>query len=211
MRHPRYCLTHHPGIFSNITNATHFSTPAMPTTLAHRPLYSHWCTLHQPCDPHWHVTLARHSHNPRQHVTHTGMSPTLACHQRKHTTHVSKPPTQARQPRYIQPFLKQRVISQTPVYPIKFLKLLDLKFQEALQIAVFTFNSYFYSLYFLGLLKHIHKVWKTAIEKRNVFRGNQSALFKRRLFCQKQLRNFFRKNCFPILVSLWPFYYTMVY
>ena len=38
--------SHHPGISCNITNATHFSMPAMPTTLAHRPLYSRWCTTH---------------------------------------------------------------------------------------------------------------------------------------------------------------------
>ena len=71
MRHPRYCLTHHPGIFSNITNATRFSTPAMPITLAHRPFYPRWCNTH---------------------ATYASTSPTLARQQSKHTTHVSTTP-----------------------------------------------------------------------------------------------------------------------
>ena len=44
MRHPCYCLPHHPGISSNITNATHFSTPFTPATLAHQPPYPCWHT-----------------------------------------------------------------------------------------------------------------------------------------------------------------------
>ena len=39
MRHPRYCLAHHLGISSNITNDTHFSTPSTLSTLAHQPPY----------------------------------------------------------------------------------------------------------------------------------------------------------------------------
>ena len=172
MRHPRYCLTHHPGISSNITNATHFSTPATPTTLAHRPLYPRWCTTH---------------------ATHASTSPTLARHQRKHTTHVSTPPTQARHPPHSLCH-KQHVISQTPGYPIKLLKLLGLKFQEEIQqslLLLFIFTAFTLKL--------------------NLFRGNQSTLLKSRLFFQKQMCNFFRKNCFLILVSFWPFYYTIVY
>ena len=34
-----YCLAHHPGISSNITNAAHFSTPPAPPTLAQQPPY----------------------------------------------------------------------------------------------------------------------------------------------------------------------------
>ena len=188
MRHPRYCLTHHPGISSNITNATHFSTPATPTTLAHRPLYPRWCTTH---------------------ATHASTSPTLARHQRKHTTHVSTPPTQARHPPHSLCH-KQHVISQTPGYPIKLLKLLGLKFQEEIQqflLLIFIFTAFT----FQAFLSIFIEVWKTAIEKLNFFRGNQSALFKRRLFCQKQMHNFFRKNCFLILMSFWPFYYKIVY
>ena len=41
MRHSRYCVSHHPGIFSNITNATHFKTP---TTLVKQPPYQRWHT-----------------------------------------------------------------------------------------------------------------------------------------------------------------------
>ena len=35
MRHPQYCLAHHPGVSSIIINATHFSTQP---TLAHNRL-----------------------------------------------------------------------------------------------------------------------------------------------------------------------------
>ena len=40
MRHPRYYLTHHPGISSNITSASHFSTPSTPPTLGYQPSYA---------------------------------------------------------------------------------------------------------------------------------------------------------------------------
>ena len=202
MHHPRYCLTHHPGISSNITNATHFSTPATPTTLAHRPLYPRWCTTHAT-----HAgTSPQHAvhHNPRQHVTHTGSSPTPARHQRKHTTHVSTPPTQARHPRHSRQH-KQHAISQTPGYPVKLLKLLGLKFQEEIQqflLLLFIFTTF----KFQAFLSIFIEVQKTVIEKLNFFRGNQSALLKRRLFLQKQMCQFFRKKCFLILVSLRPFY-----
>ena len=202
MRHPRYCLTHHPGISSNITNATHFSTSATPTMLAHRPFYPRWCTTH--------VTHAGTSPQNGAHITHASTSPALARHTRqhcKHTTHVSTPPTQARHPRHSRQH-KQHVISQTPGYPIKLLKLLGLKFQEEIQqflLLIFIFTAFT----FQAFLSIFIEVWKTAIEKLNFFRGNQSALFKRRLFFQKQMRNFFRKNCFLILVSFWPFYYIV--
>ena len=73
MRHPRYCLTHHPGISSYITNATHISTPPTPPKLAHR-------------------SLAIHAGKSPQHATqvnHAGMLPMLARHHRKHTAHAS--------------------------------------------------------------------------------------------------------------------------
>ena len=173
MRHPRYCLTHHPGICSNITNATHFSMPPTPTTLAHCPLYPCWCTTH--------VTHAGTSPQHSSHVTHDGTSATLACYQRKHTTHVSTPLMQARHPRHSRQ-QKQHAISQSPGYPIKLLKFLGLKFlQEIQQLLLFIFTAFTLRL--------------------NFFRGNQSALFKRRLFFQKQIPNYFRKNCFLKLVS----------
>ena len=178
MRHPRYCLTHHPGISSNITNATHFSTSATPTMLAHRPFYPRWCTTH--------VTHAGTSPQNGAHITHASTSPALARHTRqhcKHTTHVSTPPTQARHPRHSRQH-KQHAISQTPGYPIKLLKLLGLKFQEEIQqslLLLFIFTAFTLKL--------------------NLFRGNQSTLLKSRLFFQKQMCNFFRKNCFLILVS----------
>ena len=185
MRHPRYCLTHHSGISSNITNATLFSTPPTPTTLAHCPLYPRWCTAHS--------THAGTSPQHAAHVTHASTSRTLAYYQRKHTTHVSTHPTQARHPRHSRQH-KQYAISQTTEYPIKLLKLLGLKFQEEIQqslLLLFIFTAFTLKL--------------------NLFRGNQSTLLKSRLFFQKQMCNFFRKNCFLILVSFWPFYYTIVY
>ena len=91
MRHPRYCLTHHPGISSNITNATHFSTPATPIALAHRPLYPRWCTTHG--------THAGMSPQHAAYITHTGTSPALTLHPRQHTTNANTPPTLARLPR----------------------------------------------------------------------------------------------------------------
>ena len=44
MRHPRYCLAHHPGISFNITSASHFSMPPTPPTLAHQAPYPRWYT-----------------------------------------------------------------------------------------------------------------------------------------------------------------------
>ena len=204
MHHPRYCLTHHPGISSNITNATHFSMAATPTTLGHRPLYPRWCTTH-----------ATHADTSPQHaahiihVTRTSTSPTLARHQRKHTTHVTTSSKQAHHPPQSQQH-KQHAISQTPGYPVKLLKLLGLKFQQEIQqflLLIFIFIAFT----FQAFLSIFIEVCKIAIEKLNFFRGNQSALFKRWLFCQKQMHNFFSKNCFLILVSFWPFYYTIVY
>ena len=201
MRHPRYCLTHHPGIFFNITNATHCSTPATPTTLAHHPLYPRWCTTH--------ITNAGMSPQHATHIIHASTSPTLARHQCKHITHVSLPPTQAGHPRHSRQY-KQHTISQTPEYPIKLLKLLGLKFQEEIQqflLLLFILTAFA----FQAFLSIFIEVWKTATEKLNFIRGNQSVLFKRRLFFQKQMRYCFRKNCFLILMSFWPFYYTIVY
>ena len=172
MCHPRYCLTHHPGISSNITNATHFITPAMSTTLAHRPLYPRWCTAH--------AIHAGTSPQHPAHITHASTSPTLARHQRKHTTHISAPLTQARHPRHSRQH-KQHAISQTPGYPIKLLKLLGLKFQKEFQqflLLIFIFTTFT----FQAFLSIFIEIWKTAIEKLNFFRGNQSSLFKRRLF-----------------------------
>ena len=47
MRHPRYCLAHHPCIPFNFTSAINFSTPPTPPTpptLAHQPPYPRWHT-----------------------------------------------------------------------------------------------------------------------------------------------------------------------
>ena len=154
-------------------------------------------------------TLVHHPQQLRQHVTQTGTSPTLARHQCKHTTHVSTPRTQACPPRHLRQH-KQQVISQTPWYPIKFLKLLSLRFQEEIQqylFSIFIFTTFNFSAF----LRIFIEVWKTAIEKLYIFRRNQSGLFKRRRFFKTQIRNYFRKNCFLILVSFQPFCYAIVY
>ena len=77
MRHRRYCLARHPGVSSNITNATHFSTPP---TLAHQPPYLCRHTTHVT-----HVaksfTLAQQPRNPRSHAIDASTlstAPTLA-------------------------------------------------------------------------------------------------------------------------------------
>ena len=57
MRHTRYCLAHHPDISSNITNATHFSTPATPAKLVHNHFSQDGTT---PMSP----TVARHPSMP---------------------------------------------------------------------------------------------------------------------------------------------------
>ena len=85
MRHPRYCLTHYPGISSSITNATLFSIPPMSPTLAHRSPYPCWRTTHAGTSP-------QHA----SYVTHARMSTTLAHQSRYHATKVNTPPTLAR-------------------------------------------------------------------------------------------------------------------
>ena len=149
MHHPRYCLTRHPAISSNITNANHFRMPVTPTTLAHGPLYPRWCTTH---------------------ATHASTSPTLARHPRQHATNANTPPILARHPRHSRQH-KQRVISQTPWYPIKLLKLLGLKFKDKIQqfsLLIFIFTAF----NFQAFLSIFIEVGKTTIEKLNFFRGN---------------------------------------
>ena len=63
MRHAQYCLTQHPGISSNITNATNFSTPTHATHVS---------------TPRILLKSAHHPRYPGWHETHAGMSPTLA-------------------------------------------------------------------------------------------------------------------------------------
>ena len=150
--------THHPGISSNITYATYFSTAPTPPSLAHRPLQSHWRTTH---------------------VTYAGMCSTLACHQHKHTTHASRPPTQARYLRHRGQH-KEHAISQTPGYPVS-------SQIPRENLAVFTFSFYLYnSLYFLGLLKYIHKNLENCHRKMK--------LFQRKLVCIIQTKTIFSKT-----------------
>ena len=76
---PRYCLAHHSGISSNITNTTHLSMPPTPPTLPRSP------------------TLACHLRYHANHVTHVITQSTLACHSRRHTNHAIMPPRHPRQ------------------------------------------------------------------------------------------------------------------
>ena len=148
------------------THATHVSTSLTLPILAHH--------------PRWHVTLACRLRNPRQHVNQTGTLLTLARHQSKHTTHASTPPTHARYPQHLHQY-NQHAISRTPRYPIKLLKHFVFIF------TVFAFQAF---------LSVFVEIWKTAIEKLNFFRENQSTVLKRQLFFQKQMSNFFRKRFF---------------
>ena len=154
------------------TPQPHFSTPLTPTMLAHRPFYPRWCTNH--------VTHAGTSPQHAAHVTHASTSPTLVRHPRQHTTNENRPPTLARLPRNHATDNTHDGTNSTP-----FLKLKAFRSEIPKgNLAAFTFYFTTFTL------------------KLKFFRGNQSALFKRRLFFQKQMPNFFGKNCFLILVSL---------
>ena len=156
MRRPQYCLTHHQGISSSITNTTHFSTPPMPSTLSHRPLYPDWRTSH---------------------ITYAGTSLTLAHHLRCHVTNASTPLTQTYQPRWqayhtsTRGQHKQHTISQTRGYPVKLLKLLALKFKDEIQqflLSVCIFTAFSFEVF----LSIFIEFWKTTIGKLNFVRGN---------------------------------------
>ena len=124
MPHAQYCLAHHPGISSNITNTTHNTVqlttrvfpPISPTPLT-LVRYSHYYTNHLthtdtlPTLP----TLAR---QPLTHVrTHARRPPKLARYPRKHTTyatHASMLPTQARHPRKYPTHVTHTSTNSTP-------------------------------------------------------------------------------------------------
>ena len=122
MRHPRYCLTHHLGISCNITNATPFSMPPMPPTLARRLLYPCWCTTHA-------GTSAQHA----SYVTHTSMSTTLAHHSRQHTTKANTLPMLA-----CLPPMHASHVNHTSTNRTLFLKLLG----KLLKYLVFIFTAF---------------------------------------------------------------------
>ena len=88
MGHPRYCLAHYCGIFYNMTNATDFTMPPTPVTLAQS------TTL---------PMLAQHPPHPRWCVTHTSTPTTeamLVPHPHKHATNATHATTNST------PFLK---------------------------------------------------------------------------------------------------------
>ena len=182
MCNPRYCLTHHPAISSNITSTIHFSTPDTPTTLVHHPLYPSWCTTHGTHDG----TSPQHA----VHTSHASMSSTLARYPHLHATNANTPPTLARLPRKhvthnTHDSTNSALFLKTPGYSIKLLKLSCLQFQEEIQqflLFIFIFTTFT----FQAFLSIFIEVWKTTIKILNFFRENQSALFI--------MWNFFRKN-----------------
>ena len=181
MHHPRYCLTHHPGISSNITNATHFSTSATPTMLAHRPLYPCWCT-----------TLAIHADTSPQHavyITHASTSTTLARHPRQHTTNANNHPCQHPSHASTPPIALTitqiaRHFSNSWVSNYAF-KAFSSEIPRG-NLALFKFNFYFYNLYFLGLFKHFHRSLENCHRK--------IKLFQRKLVCLIQKTTIFSKT-----------------
>ena len=136
--------------------------PVSPTllTLAHRPHFT--LTVAPPTSS----TLAR---NPRQHATNVNTLLTLVGLPRKHATYDTHVCTNS------MPFLKLLG---------NILKLLVLRFQKEIQ-QFLLLAIIFKDFTFQAFLSIFIEVSKTAIEKLNLFRGNQSALFKRRLFFQK--------------------------
>ena len=88
MHHLQYCLEHHPGVFSNITNSSRFR---MPPTLAHCPPYPGWNTTHADYTG-TSLTLTRHPCKRTTHAIHANNATRHTCHPRKHTT---------KQPRHI--------------------------------------------------------------------------------------------------------------
>ena len=93
LRLRRYCLAHHPGISTNITNATHFSTLPTPPTVANHSPYPRWHITNathagmSPLHATYVATLAHNTHQHATHANHAGTSPTLVCHPRHPRQH----------------------------------------------------------------------------------------------------------------------------
>ena len=183
MRHPQYCLTHHPGISSNTINATCFTTPATSTTLAHRPLYPRWWTTH-----------ATHTGTSLQHaayITHASTSPTL------HATNANIPSTLARH------FSNSWVLNQA-------FKAFRSQISRG-NLAVFTFNFYFYSLYFLGLFKHLHISPENFHRKIKLYQRKLVRLIQKATILPKTNAQLFQKKLFPNISVALVIQYTIVY
>ena len=164
MHHPRYCLTHHPGISSNITHATHVSTPSILPILVHHPCH------------------------PRQHVIHAGMSPTLARHHRKRTTHANRALTQARRLRDPRQH-KEHTISQNPGYPIN--SEIPRENLAVFTFSSYLCSLYFLGFlkHFHGSLENCHRKIKLfqrrpvcLIQKTTIFGKTNAYFFQKKLF-----------------------------
>ena len=137
-------------------------------------------------DTHFLTTVPTLAHH------HAGTSPKVSRHPRWHLTHASTPPTQAHRPRHPRQH-KQHAISQTAGYPIKILKLLALKFER--KFRVFTFSFYFYSSYFLDLLKHFHRSLENCHRKIKLFQRNLVCFIQKvTIFSKTNAQFFLEKN-----------------
>ena len=136
--------------------------------------------------------LVWHPRHPRQNTAKPPTSPTLACKPRQHCTNANTSPTLAG-------LTSKHATYGTHVSTksMPFPKLLDiqlaLKFQEKIQ--QFLLLVFIYKVFtFQAFLSIFIEVWKTAIEKLNFFRGNQSALLKRYYFFKNKCSFFLEKT-----------------
>ena len=177
MHHPRYGLTHHPSISSNITNTTHFSKPPMRPTLAHLPLQPHSALPSSP-------TLV---------TTHASTSPTLACHPRQHATNANITPTLANLPRK-HTTCKSHILTNS----MPFLKPLGiqlaLKFQEKIQQFLLLVIVYTTAFIFQTFLSIFIKVWKTDTEKLNFFQRKLVCIIQKTAIFSKTNAQYFKKE-----------------
>ena len=140
------------------------------------------------------ATLAHHPRHPHWYVIHASTPPMQTHRPRQQTSHASTLLTT--------PTLSQRACHFSNPWVSKQLSNSKRKFKQFLHL-VFIYTAAFTFQAFLSIFI---KVGKTATEKLNFFSGKQFALFKRRLYFQKQMPNFLEENCFLILVSFRPFY-----
>ena len=124
--------------------------------------------------------LVCHPRDPRQNTAKPPTSPTLVCKPRQHCTNANTSPTLAGLPRKHATYG-----THVSTKSMSFLKLLSiqlaLKFQEKIQqFLLFVFIYIVFN--FQAFLSNFVEVWKSAIKKIKLFRGNQSVLFKCAIF-----------------------------
>ena len=141
-------------------------------------------------------TLALHPLYPHCRTT---TSPTLACHPRQHTTNTKTPPVLAGLPPRHATYDTHSSTNSMP-----FLRLLRIQLKPLQEIQQFLLLVFIFTVFtFLGLLKHFDRSLENCHRK---IQRTLVCVIQKELFYQKQMRIFFRKSCFLILVSFWPFY-----